>query len=453
MFTQVTCPSCGAPYQAEVHQIVDAKRTPRLKQQLMSGQLNVAVCPQCGAGGQLTTMLAFHDADHELFMIFAPQEMQMDQVQRETAIGTITRQVTDSLPQEERKFYLFQPQIMLTMKSFMEKVLETEGITPDMIDRQQKQVELLQTLAKADKDVQDFLIKDRGNEIDETFFAMLQQFIDTAAQMEDNDQLLPLINLRAKLMVETPAGQKIERQQVALHKLNLEAKEAGGLNPDIFLDHLLANQEDADVVDGLIAAGSGLLRYEFFSFLSGKIEAAEAAGESETVQKLTALREKLLAVYEELQSASELAMQGAAQTLDRILAAPSLQQALMENLMNGTIDDAFMAVLVARLSDAEQNGNEAEGQKLAEIYKLIQDVMQQQQQQYPPEVMFLNELVQTESLQAQQALLDENAEMLSPQLVEMIDQVIQQADAAGQGDELNGRLLNIKSQIEARLTA
>lgn len=451
MLTQVTCPNCGTPYQAEVHQIVDAKRTPRLKQQLMNGQLNVAICPQCGAGGQLTTLLAFHDPEHELFMIFTPQEMQMDQMQRETVIGNITRQVTDSLPQEERKFYLFQPQIILTMKSFMEKVLETEGITSDMIARQQKQAELLQTLAKADKDVQDYLIKERAGEIDETFFAMLQQFVDTAAQMDDNAQLIPLINLRARLMVETPVGQKLERQQVAMHKLNLDAKEAGGLTPEIFIDHLVANQADEDVLDGLVAAGAGLLRYEFFAVLSQKIETAESEGDSALATTLTKLREKLLALYEEMKSASEVAMQNAAQILDDILKAPSLQQALMQNLMNGTVDDAFMAVLMARLSDAEQGSNEADAQKLSEIYGLIQEIMQQQQQQYPPEVMFLNALVQAETLEEQQALLDENQENLTPEMVEMIDQVIAQASEAGQGDALNGRLLSIKSQIEARL--
>jgi hypothetical protein len=453
MFTQITCPNCGTPYQAEVHQIVDAKRTPRLKQQLISGQLNLAICPQCGAGGQLTTLLAFHDPQHDLFMIHIPQEMQMDQMRREEAIGRITRQLADSLPQEERRFYLFQPQIILTMKSFMEKVLETEGITPAMIERQQKQVELLQTLAKADKDVQDFLIKERGREIDETFFAMLQQFIDTAAQFDENKELIPLINLRARLMVETAVGQKLERQQVALHKLNQDAKAAGGLSPDLFIDHLLANQKDDEIVDALIRIGanSGLLRYEFFSILSQKIEAAEAEGSTELAKNMTQLRGKLLAVYEELQSASEMAVHEAMRTLDQILAAPSLQQALMENLMNGTIDDAFMVALMSRLNAAEQNGNDKDAQKLGELYHFIQEIMEQQQEQYPPEVMFLNGLVQAESEAERQALLDENEDLLSPQLLEMIDQVIAQANEAGQGDVLNGRLEAIKSQIAARL--
>ena len=83
MQTQITCPSCGTPFAAEVHQIIDVGRQPELKQMLLSGQLNVAVCPSCGTGGQLATAMLYHDPAHELFMIYVPQEMQLDQMQQQ----------------------------------------------------------------------------------------------------------------------------------------------------------------------------------------------------------------------------------------------------------------------------------------------------------------------------------------------------------------------------------
>ena len=212
MYTQITCPQCGTPYTAEIHQVVDSKRTPQLKQQLLNGQLNVAVCPQCGAGGQMATLMLFHDPDHEMFMIHVPQELNLNQMQREQMIGQLTKQVMDEMPPEDRRAYMFQPQIMLNWQTFMEKVLETEGITPEMIARQKKQSELLQTLMRADKDVQDVLLQERANEIDETFFAMLQQFVDMASQLQDNQQMVKLTNLRARLMTETAVGQRMEQQ-------------------------------------------------------------------------------------------------------------------------------------------------------------------------------------------------------------------------------------------------
>ena len=83
MYTQITCPNCQTPYTAEIHQVIDSDETPDLKQRLLAGQLNVAVCPNCGAGGQMITPMLFHHAAHEMIVIFMPQEMNMGQISRE----------------------------------------------------------------------------------------------------------------------------------------------------------------------------------------------------------------------------------------------------------------------------------------------------------------------------------------------------------------------------------
>ncbi|HQF71136.1 MAG TPA: CpXC domain-containing protein, partial [Promineifilum sp.] len=149
MQTQITCPNCGVPYVADIHQVIDAARQPQLKEMLLSGQLNVAVCPNCGAGGRVATPLLYHDPDHDLFMVHVPQELNLDQVRREELIGRMVQQIINQTPMEQRRGYMLQPQTMLTMQSFMERVWGTEGVTPEMLARQQKQVELLRTLATA----------------------------------------------------------------------------------------------------------------------------------------------------------------------------------------------------------------------------------------------------------------------------------------------------------------
>ena len=321
MYTQITCPNCQTPYTAEIHQVIDSDETPDLKQRLLAGQLNVAVCPNCGAGGQMMTPMLFHDAAHEMFVIFMPQEMNMGQMERERLIGQMARQVMDSMPSERRRAYMLQPQTVLTMQSFMEKVLETEGVTKEMIQRQQKQLELLQKLAKADKDVADYLLKERMGEIDETFFAMLQQYIDSAAQMQDNKQLINLTNLRAKLMTETEIGQEMERQQIALHALNREAKAQNGLSPELLLKHLLKHLDDEKIQMALVRAGQGALSYHFFQHLTEEIEAKEKAGEKTAVQQLTAMRQRLLKIYDDMQAQSKRLLDEADKTLQALLAA------------------------------------------------------------------------------------------------------------------------------------
>ncbi len=276
----------------------------------------------------LTSALLYHDPEHELFMMYVPQELQLDHMQQQQYIGRLTREVIENTPQEQRRGYmLMQPMTVLTMQTFMEKVLETEGITKEMIDRQRKQAELLTTLAKADPDVVDYLIKERGREIDETFFAMLKSFIERAVQMNDNEQLLPLVNLQAKLMTETAVGRKLEKRQVAMHGLNQDAKAAGGLTPAVLLKHVLLNQEDQETALGIAQAGVQAMTYEFFSGLTAEIEKQELAGQTQAVARLTQLRADLLKMQEDMQRASQQIIQRAQQDLNKILSSGDMEQA------------------------------------------------------------------------------------------------------------------------------
>ncbi|MCP4417233.1 MAG: hypothetical protein GY805_11465 [Chloroflexi bacterium] len=445
MHTQFTCPQCGTPFSAEVHQIVDSKRTPELKQRLLSGDLNVAVCPKCGAGGQIATLLLFNDPEHEIFMLHMPQELNMDQAQREQMIGQLTKQVMDDTPPEERRAYMFQPEIMLNWQTFIEKVLQTEGITPEMIARQKSQSELLQTLIKADTDVQDVLLAERAGEIDETFFAMLQSFMDMASQTNSEENLLKITNLRYRLMTETPAGKRMEQQQMALHKLGREAKKQEGLSPAMLLKHILANQEQPHIVDALVRAGQGALQYEFFSLLTAEIEKVEAADDKVATARLTALRAGLLQLYEGMQQQNQNLLNEALATLNVILQAPDKNRALAENAQK--IDEAFMSVLVAKMNEAEQNEDIPQFQALNEIHALI---YAQMEQTMPPQVHLLNQLVQMESVDEQNQLLNENEQLISDELIEMIDRVLEQTEGQGQ-DELNGRLQLVKTLVQARL--
>ncbi len=445
MRTQLNCPQCGVPFVAEVHQIIDVDSDPRLKQMFLSGQLNVAVCPSCGAGGQLATPLVFHDSEHELFMIHIPQEIHINQLEREQMIGRLTRQVVDNLPPEKRKAYLFQPQTILNMQTFAEKVLETEGVTKEMIERQRKQSELLNTLARADKDVVEYLLKDRQGEIDETFFAMLQSYIDNAQQAQNDKQLVKLTNLRAKLMRETAAGRQLEKEQIAMHRFSQAAKKQGGLSPALLLEHIVKNLDNEGTIQKLVMAGQSALTYDFFALLTAELEQQEQAGNQANAQRLTAVRADLLEVQSQLQAASQHMVDEAMHTLRALLQAPDKQAAIRDNMER--FDDAFMYILSANIAQATQQGDEAQLQALSAIQDLI---VREIESQYPPEVIFLNQLMEAESEVAQQEMLDNNSHLVGPNLIQMLDAVAKQIDGMGQSD-VNGRIQSLKSVIQARL--
>ena len=441
MFTQISCPNCGTNYSAEVHQVIDVGRNPELKAALLSGQINVAVCPSCGTAGQLSSPMVYHDPEHELFMIYMPQELNMDQIEREKYIGQLTRDVIDNTPGEQRRAYMLQPLTMLTMQSFMERVLETEGITKEMIERQQKQAELLNILITADQDVADHLISERAGEIDEVFFAMLRQYIEAASQMNDNEQLVPLINLQAKLMTETETGRRLEKQQIALHSLNRAAKDADGLTPALLLEHVFKNQEDPDLVRALAQAGLPAMTYEFFTGLTNEIERQELAGNEEAVERLSNIRSDLLQMQEEMQAQTRQVLGEAQETLEAILAAEDMQQAFQANA--NKVDDAFMYVLAGEIGRAEETNQQDRLEKLNALRDLL---VAEAESQTPPEVQLLNWLVRAESEDEMRQLVDENRELLSPDLVAVVEALQEQAQSAGQ-QELLDRLSDVKSVL------
>ena len=445
MQTQISCPNCGAPYVADIHQVIDAARQPQLKEMLLSGQLNVAVCPSCGAGGRIATPLLYHDPDHDLFMVHVPQEMNLDQVRREELIGRMVQQVISQTPMEKRRGYMLQPQTMLTMQSFMEKVWGTEGVTPEMLARQQKQVELLRTLATASPDVQEFLLKDRAREIDETFFAILRAQIDATSEMGDPNMVNGLLNLQARLMTQTEIGRQIEKQQIALHALNREAQAANGLSPAILFKHIVRNEQDETLVNAIAMTGRGAMNYEFFGLLTGEVEKREKARDTAGAQRLGRIRDDLLEMQRQLQQATQDVLQEAQSTLDAILAAPDLRQAIGDNIER--IDDAFMHVLDARMAHAQQSGRRDEAEKLVRIQEEIVGAIQGET---PPEVQLLSQLVSAPDKPARERLMGQATEMLSPELVQVVDMLREQARNSGQAD-LADRLSEIRGELSARL--
>ncbi|HHY58510.1 MAG TPA: hypothetical protein GYA08_24090, partial [Chloroflexi bacterium] len=86
---QVQCPNCGARYAVPIFTIIDLGVNPELGPALLGGQINVAMCPQCGAGGPLSAPLMVHDPSHDFLAVYVPPTG-IDDVQRQRIIGDLT---------------------------------------------------------------------------------------------------------------------------------------------------------------------------------------------------------------------------------------------------------------------------------------------------------------------------------------------------------------------------
>lgn len=445
MQTQVQCPQCRGPVTADLYQVIDVGRVPQMKQALMSGMINVAQCPSCGATFQVKTPLLYHDPAHELFMVHIPTEMNLPMHEQEKLVGNLTRAVVDATPQEEFRSYMLQPETIITMKTFMEKVMATEGITPEMIARQNEQVQLIQKLGTVtDKEVRDILLTDNSALIDDQFFSIMAQVLQSAEQAQQEDVYINLINLQAKLMRETDVGKARMATQVALHHFQQDAKEAGGLSPQLLFKHIIANEENEQIWQSIVGAGTQALQYEFFALVTAEIEARESAKNAEGAERLTAIRSTLLEVYDGMQEASKEIMAAYDGLIGELKSADNLEEKLAEN--GQLLDEGFMQYLALKQAEAEQTGNTTEFEAIERIQAGIMGLMTQGM---PPEILLMNTLVSAETPEKAQAILDESADLITPEFKEMLSAVADQAKERGE-EGLVGRISKIQQMILAK---
>ncbi|HCB50474.1 MAG: hypothetical protein AMJ56_06245 [Anaerolineae bacterium SG8_19] len=443
MQTQITCPVCQTKFVGEVHQIVDVGQDPELKEMFLGGYLNVVQCPSCGSVTQVGTPLLYHDPEHELFLVHVPMEMNLSHEEQQQLIGQLVRRAMDSLPPEQRRGYMLQPQTVISMQTLVEKVLETEGITPEMVAKQRAQADLLQELLLADKEMVENLINERADQIDAGFFALLRALMESAEQAGQEDQMMKLVNLQALLFRKTEYGQKLERQQQALHAFTREAKQAGGLTPRLLLKHVLANRDDEAVVESLVMAGQQAFNYEFFVLLSERIEKRQKSGID--ANELLDLREYLLQLQQEMEQKSREIMAEAQKILSQLLSAEDKQTAIKANM--GNFDDVFMLVLSASIAQAENRGDMS---RLADLREIQNGIVQVIEQQSPPQVRLINQLLRAESDEEMRQLLDENTELVQPELMELVGAISAQADEKDD-QELKSRLGRLETVIANRL--
>ncbi|MEW5957878.1 MAG: CpXC domain-containing protein, partial [Chloroflexota bacterium] len=104
----VSCPNCRFQFTAPVQSIINGQ-DPAQKAALLQGAVNIAQCPQCGFTDILSTPLLYYDLEKELAFVLAPNNLQLSGVGQEKIIGSLTNALMNSLPAEQRKFYLLNP--------------------------------------------------------------------------------------------------------------------------------------------------------------------------------------------------------------------------------------------------------------------------------------------------------------------------------------------------------
>lgn len=435
--TTVRCPNCGQPVPLQVRTIVDAQSDPQGKSLLMSGRLNTAQCASCKSMASVVTPLLYHDGSKELLIAYVPVEMGLQgKQQQEKIVGDLLNTLTNRIPKEQFKAYLFNPRRALTMQGVMDQILEADGISPEMVAEQKKRIDLIQDFLDSGSE-EELLSKITANDkaIDERLMQTLTLMIQRLVQEGRREVATALLGLQEALLANSSLGQDIlekqAQQEEAMRELAARLDELGdGATRESFLDLALEYGSSDQHLQALVGMVRPALDYQFFQLLASAIDQADA----EESAHLQGLRDRLVQLTEQVDREIQRSTQRAVDFLKYLLSLNPIEAigAALEQNAN-LIDDQFMAVVTANIQESERRGDSATRDRLREVYEQAIGVLQSQM---TPELRFLNELMSINDSSERRRRIQQQAPHLGAGLDEMIGAVQDMLRSQGQDDAI-----------------
>jgi len=320
---------------------------------------------------------------------------------------------------------------MFTRQRLVERILEEDGITPEMIKAQQERLNLLQRLAATSPEVRPEVIKQEEALVDEQLLMILQRLIQSAAMSGEEESAKVLAGLQQELLENTAYGQEIlkqaQEQQAAIKSLEEASKK--GLTRQSLLDLILDAADNEVRLATLVSMARSGLDYGFFQLLSERIQTTKA----EEQARLTELREKLLEMTHEIDEAVKEQEALAAQLLDEITESQEIEEATLKALP--LINEIFLEVLRRRIQKARKEEDASQLEKLQKVASAIQKVSAP-----GANIALIESLIQAEDEAAIETILAENADEITDEFLQfmmnLLNQTQQQEGQAATADKL-----------------
>ncbi|MCB0112957.1 MAG: hypothetical protein KDD84_02650 [Caldilineaceae bacterium] len=439
---QVQCPNCGTPFTAAVFSIVDLGANPELRQALLGNQINVASCPNCGAGGPLSAPLMVHDPENEFLGVLVPSQAGIQDMQIQKVIGEMSQALMRQLPNEARRGYMLNPKQYFDWDSFLEQFWGFEGVTPEELRRQREQGELMESLVRLanDETAMRMVLERRQHLVDENLFALLGQVMQAYAAQRQEENLNALRNVRQHLLDTTEAGAKVKALETKMREALGRVRP--GMNREELLDILLeywsTGEEGERIVATIVSMTRGLVDYEFLMTVAGRLEKTD---DEEVRADLLELREMLLALNQQQSNSREAMMQQAQAMLQEVLQSPNPDEKLREYAE--AIDETFLSMLAANIQQAEQKNATFAVKRLRSIYDAAMRILQEGM---PDDIRLLNQILMAEDEASVRALLKENRALLTPEFVASLRELeerFRQEDSA----EMADRIKAVRAQV------
>lgn len=427
----LSCPNCGTRFQTAVFQYVDVGQQPELKQALLAGRLNVAVCPNCGSGGLLATPMVYHDPDKQLFWALFPQEVNAKPEEQERFIGTLQQLAMRSVPESKPRGYLLNPRRFITLTSLLDALLEAEGISKEDLARQRQRTELLARLLQAEGDDEAFgtLVDENRAALDYEFFMMLTAYVEAAGGEGDTESLARFEALRDRLLEAT----------------GMPDPSAGEAEPsiDAAVDALLDAADDE--LEEAIAEYRPVIDYGFYEALTERADQAREGGDTAAAERIDARRALILETTERMDREAQEMFEGAANALRAALEAEDPREALREH--REQLGEAFSLVLDANRDAAERAGRPDVVERLDQLGQLAVEVVEES---LSPEERLIAQLLGSETPQEATRLLRKNAAQVNAEFVKRLNTMAAEMDGNGR-EEAATRLKQLGREAAALL--
>jgi hypothetical protein len=430
---------------AEIQQLFDLNTDPDAKQKLLSGAANTIQCQACGYQGLYPTPIVYHDPEKEMLLTYFPSELGVSINEQEKMVGPLIKRVVNDLPMEKRKAYLFQAQSMLTYQTMMEKILEADGVTKEMLDEQQKKLQLIQRLlTTASADSRKEIIKQEEALIDETFFGLLNRLVEATVAQGDKQSAQQLALFQQELLQETKVGQEIQEKMKSSQKAMEDLQEAAkaGLTREKLLD-LLIEAPDEIYINTLIGMVRTGLDYEFFQILSQKID---ATSDPEQKTKLSSLRDFLVEVTRQIDAQIQEEKQHARETLNKILTEVNIEVGLEK--YGNELNDFFVEAVQEGLQEARKAADLDKISKLGRLNSMIEEANKP-----PAEIQFVETLLQAPDTESIKTLLNEKPEVINDEFLQLLANLINQTEQQGNQQALVTKLKEIQKVVTKALMA
>jgi hypothetical protein len=348
--------------------------------------------------------------------------------EQERLIGSMINQVISKLPQEKRKGYLLNPQSTLTMQGLIERVLEADGITREMIQAQQQRMNLLQRLASiSDESVRAEIVRQEEALVDAEFFSLINRLIEVSLMGGDRESAQQLTELQKSLLPLTSYGRELQAQSQEVEAAIKDLQAAGqGLTREKLLE-LVIEAPNEIRLNALVSLARPGMDYQFFQLLSERIDRARP----EARKRLVDLRTKLLEMTQEIDRELEAHRQQVRQLIEQILKAGDVSAAMSQAL--SVVDEVFVQELQAMIEEARKQGDLERSSKLQQMVGVLQ------QASAPPELGLVEEYLDAPDEQARQVFLEANDPAITPEFMDLLANISTQVQA-GEDQEFAGHV-------------